>query len=558
MRVHYRTEMKECPYCHSPLFPYATRHRSVISAEYGKFEAVEHVMGCIEHGIFRSDSLSAIVSPHCRYANDVMTESAVKRFIDGRSCSEIASEFGTGISERHVRNLSNMALDIFRDIHNSASARLREAVGSYVLQIDGTVDSEFSVIIAVRDAVSKFTLFTGKYRTESHESMRSVIQTVKEKFGVPSGITSDMRSAIISAAMEVFPGIPIRVCLLHFLRDLGKELMEDVHKDLGMMVNGIGIKSSLRAMLDTIPKYDSKTLYEIEYRFCTDSEKMEMMAVRRILENLLGTTGSSGYGFPFSLKHLNFFIALRETEMKLSDVSRKFTGEQSSYLASQIMGEIRKIAGNPEVNEKASRLSEINSLIFQMLRNAFNIPDSGSLSDEMPDDVTVHEKCNTVIGEMDVYLHSNIPQHIFKAAKKAVERYREREHLLFANNEDGTIPRTNNNMETLFRRVRRNVRKRCGSIATGNILKQSGDSLVLFQNMDNKKYLEVVFGADYIPSVFGKHRKRFKREGLSRSRTLKLVDEGIKMMLTDSLYDSPYNDYSMEKAYASRNGTTTK
>ena len=34
--------------------------------------------------------------------------------------------------------------------------------------------------------------------------------------------------------------------------------------------------------------------------------------------------------------------------------------------------------------------------------------------------------------------------------------------MLLANKPEHTIPRTNNNMEQFFRKLRRNVRKRCG------------------------------------------------------------------------------------------------
>jgi hypothetical protein len=76
------------------------------------------------------------VSPHCTYANEVRIESSIRRYIDGRSSSEIAL-----------------------DLHN--------------------------------------------------------------------GITSDMRLGIISAARETFPKIPIRIFLMHFLRDLGKVILLD-------------------------------------------------------------------------------------------------------------------------------------------------------------------------------------------------------------------------------------------------------------------------------------------------------------------------------------------
>ena len=55
---------------------------------------------------------------------------------------------------------------------------------------------------------------------------------MKERFGIPAGITSDMRQGILPAAGKVFSRVPIRIFLMHFLRDLGKDLMEGMHTDL--------------------------------------------------------------------------------------------------------------------------------------------------------------------------------------------------------------------------------------------------------------------------------------------------------------------------------------
>lgn len=180
------------------------------------------------------------------------------------------------------------------------------------------------------------------------------------------------------------------------------------------------------------------------------------------------------------------------------------------------------------------------------------MPEKGKLSDEMPDDCTIHENCSTFIGEMEVYLHADIPSHLFTAAKHMIEKYHERESLLFANNGDHTIPRTNNGMERFFRKIRRNVRKRCGNIATGSILAQSGEAIALFQNMSNPKYVKTVFGPGNIPALFARYRRPFSRPGMTKKKTAELVDVGIRMMLTDSLPDTPYNENLMETAYSSR------
>ncbi len=100
------------------------------------------------------------------------------------------------------------------------------------------------------------------------------------------------------------------------------------------------------------------------------------------------------------------------------------------------------------------------------------------------------------------YLYSYKRDNILRSAKLAIDRFSKRESLLFSQNQEGTMKRTNNGMEILFRKVRRNVRKRCGNIATGNVIAHSGESLLLFQNVDNQGYRDVVFGKEDMSEVF--------------------------------------------------------
>ena len=554
MKLHFKTGLKRCPECKSKLVICKTYRRTVKSSGYGIFDAVVHTKKCHVHGLFGPEQLSNIVSPHCTYANDIMVDAGIDRFIKGYSCSEISMQLGNGISERHVRNISNMAGEIIMQIHDENVTKLKDVMNSYVLQIDGTADSEFAMVIVVRDAISGFTLYAEKCHSESFESVKDILLKVKKKFGIPSGAISDMRAGILEALEHVFPGIPVRICLMHFLRDLGKDLLSDIHTDLGIMINKIGIKSPLKSLLRSIPAYNQATLYEIEQGFCTDRKGMEAMSVRKILESILSVNGSSGYGFPFSLSHLNFYLSCKEAEKKLNNLLSRITGEDSIKLLNTAIKEITRITKNNRIVKTVKKLSGIN-MLFQKIRNAFNMPDKGNLSADMEDDDSIQEKCNIVIGEMEIYLHTNIPAHMFTAAKHIITRYHERKAMLFANNPEHTIPRTNNNMEQFFRKLRRNVRKRCGNIATGNILAQSGVSLAIFQNMDNPEYVKIVFGDKDIPSVFAKYRKPFKKPGMTKDKIIKLVDTGTDMMLADSLSDTPYNDKMMDKVNEVRNSS---
>ena len=221
--------------------------------------------------------------------------------------------------------------------------------------------------------------------------------------------------------------------------------------------------------------------------------------------------------------------------------------------AETVMKHLSRITDNTDIMDKAGKLKDINSFIFQRIRKAFMIPDHGNLSrdryDPLADDSTVHENCTVVFGELDIYLKTDMGNHIFRAAKLAMERYRNRETMLFAQNMEGNIPRTNNNMEIFFRSIRRNIRKRSGNRSTGNILAQTGENLALFQNIDNEKYMGIVFGKDDTGSVFSRYRKHFRKDGLTRKAAMELVDKGTEMILDNSLSDQPYTEETFNKSY---------
>ncbi len=71
-----------------------------------------------------------------------------------------------------------------------------------------------------------------------------------------------------------------------------------------------------------------------------------------------------------------------------------------------------------------------------------------------------------------------------EVAKHMISACEKREEHLFAHNPEGTISRINNSLEQLFRWIRRNIRKRCGNIATGRYLSLNGDGIAVFGSED--------------------------------------------------------------------------
>ncbi|WMT53764.1 hypothetical protein [Ferroplasma acidiphilum] len=57
------------------------------------------------------------------------------------------------------------------------------------------------------------------------------------------------------------------------------------------------------------------------------------MTIKRIIENIISLTGSSDYDFPFSLKNLNFFTAIKEAWREFSDLSgRAILGKSKTHI----------------------------------------------------------------------------------------------------------------------------------------------------------------------------------------------------------------------------------
>ncbi len=212
---------------------------------------------------------------------------------------------------------------------------------------------------------------------------------------------------------------------------------------------------------------------------------------------------------------------------------------------------ISKVAGNSAILDLASRIGNVNAT-FQGLRKAFHLPEKGKLSGDNGGDEISHESCGIFMGQLKALLRSGASIHETDAAMQIIEAYEKWEEYLFAQNKEGTIPRTNNSMEQFFRRIRRNVRKRTGNIATGRLLSLNGDRLAIFQNLGIPDYKKLVFGSASVASKFASYRKGLQKNAMPRKRMLELVDMGKKRLISGTLRNDPFSDEMMEEASAER------
>ncbi len=422
--LHFEPSLKRCPRCTCRLNLYGTRRRLVKTKQQGTFLALERVLCCAKGHprlLFASEELAALVAKGCTHAFDVMVEVADQRLLKGRSCSEIAQESVLGISERHARRLSNQALEVVEMTHAESSEKLKATMGRWVLQIDGTVDGEFKVIVAVRDALSGFLLYGAHCHFERHEENVEVLQVVKARYGTPCAAISDMSCGILSALAEVFPGVPLAICRYHFLRDLGKDLLETDHVALGKRLTDHGVRAALKRALRALPEYAPSLLREVKHGFCSDPNALAVMECRRGLEKALSVGERSGLGFPFTLRHLEF---LEECAVLLPLLVENQPMAQNDAIG-EAVGALQGVMNDARVQETRTRLKEGRGL-FQGLREAM-YPKAKGLSLSTQSSLANEEgqkRCRGGVETLGKALRTLTPGHVATTSKKIVSDYR--------------------------------------------------------------------------------------------------------------------------------------
>jgi hypothetical protein len=110
--------------CGQPLQVRLTRRRTVLSAVYGKFVAIERQGYCPNHSDLppaRSRKLERIVAPGCKIGYDLIARVGLARFLECRQCEEIQIELsrqpGIEVPVRTIGELSQKFVAYFQVVH---------------------------------------------------------------------------------------------------------------------------------------------------------------------------------------------------------------------------------------------------------------------------------------------------------------------------------------------------------------------------------------------------------------------------------------------------------
>jgi hypothetical protein len=492
-----------------------TRTREVATLRIGHFTAHEtqtYCPRCSDQPVFLPEELQQLVPPGARYGYDVIAYVGQAIFLHCRNGKEIQQELNgrnIAISLREIDYLGRRFIVYLALVHEQSQEKIKQFMGSlggYILHLDGTCEGDSPHLMSTIDELSKIVLDNIKIPTENARQLIPFLRRIQQAYGDPIALVHDMGVAILNAVEEVFPNVPDYICHFHFLKDIGKDLLEHDYSTIRRHLRTHRIRSQLRKTAKEVKKaieddsdarqclkhyLESKQLDE------PDTPLRPLVVVYLVISWVLeATSESNGFGFPFDRPHLDFYLRLQETYPKLK-VLKQNMGVDASLL--QLMP-IRKTLTDKALSSTVSRMLDAVR-VFDQLRDVMRIaqPDSREgLNDEGDADMT------TIKARLTHFRHSEEIKNLaartvaYRKMVKQIDKYWDKlfaDPIQVSTRTGSTFvqpQRTNNILEQFFRYLKRNGRKRSGNHALSKTLKTMLAQTPLVKNLENPQYMEII------------------------------------------------------------------
>ena len=260
-----------CAVCGAEMVVEKTTPRSISTMAIGKIVVMEHVMVCpakcvAPNGLRcreRSPELSALVARGANYGYDIEVFVGLQRFMHYRQRLEIKEAIRQSahvdISDGEISALEERFLAHLEMLHARNAEALKIAMlkdGGYPLHIDATCECGRGTTLAFYAGWRGWVLGAWKIPSEREEAISPRLREVECMFGAPIAYVTDLgkgmmsATALAAAAHNMPPAI--FVCQMHFLKALGKSILEKEHDKLTVLLRGLKIKKSLDGILKQI------------------------------------------------------------------------------------------------------------------------------------------------------------------------------------------------------------------------------------------------------------------------------------------------------------------
>jgi hypothetical protein len=529
----FRSARRDCPDCHTPLQVLKTRCKTVQTLPLGGFVAQETLLHC-EHcpnpAIYPAEDLLRLVPPGSTFGYDVLCYVGQALFLRHRSAPEIIQELrarNVHLSASQVAYLGQRFVVSLALAHRASAARLKHALcaqGGYILHLDGTSEGGGPVLMSSLDSLSEIVLGNVKIPAEKTQEIIPFLEELKRRYGAPLAAVHDMGAGILAAIQAVFPGVPDFICHFHFLRDLGKDLLQRDEETLRLRLRQHGITDRLQAharRLKAAIDQEPAALAAFGASVQTGAlpaalaERFPLLAAYSLVQwTLAGKTSGDGYGFPFDRPQLEFARRLGSLAQHLEAIKhRHLRGQwEDNIPLLRLACEVQKVAADAGLLRTIAAL-EVKTQVFDHLRDAMRIAQVGAAgglnsgSEPValgPIQKAVERFRRRIVARADYAAAGHWQAMIAQIDKYGPKLFADPLTVRTARGLLRIQPqRTNNLLERFFRDWRRGARRQSGH----NSLSQSLQSMIadtpLVKNLENPNYLRILLnGAPNLEALF--------------------------------------------------------
>ena len=543
-KVRVEPDDRTCPLCGGPGKVQKSGPRQGKTLSHGEFVAWETVVVCKagckypsgEKATRRAAMLVEEFPTQREYSYDVIVYVGIKRYLEHMQREEIRSalkkEHDITISTGEVSNLSRLFLEYMLRLHKSHIKELRAALesdGGYPMHYDATGEDGRGTLFVVFAGWRKWVLGSWKLSTERGEAILPCLEEVVREFGAPCALMKDLGKAATKAAAELIKklklDIRLLVCHAHFLKDVGKDLLDrsyaairglfrklEVRSNLAKFARGLGLK--LGGAVEGV-RLDVREWLEADAKDRTlPKGRAGIGTVRTIAQWVLDYAADSELDFPFDMPYHDFYsrcmIALKGIDGFLESTPK----EEEAHKA---LVKLRRILGPADcsltlrthahcLSERAALFKELRKAL-QLIpsKNKVNPPDTSISREDLLD---IRQKVDELVETLKSRREAT-NSDTRKAIDVVLNHIKKYEESLWGHEiqltTGGTrlVDRTNNYPEGFFRGLKHDERRRSGRKVLTQDFENLPPEAALVRNLRCEDYVAIVCGSiDNLPRCF--------------------------------------------------------
>ena len=546
-----------CPVCCGSWHVQKTIFHHGKTIAHGQFEIRETVHVCAsgckyDTGVLvtrRALSLYEHIIPGRTVGYDVMSFIGLQRFLHHRQREEIRSdllrEYGISLSSGEISNLAKLFLCYIKRLHNKHMGQLQNILakdGGWPLHVDATGEDGRGTLFVAFAGWRKWVLGAWKIPTERTDAILPCLHEVVRQFGIPCAIVRDLGRAITLAvnSLLIKLGVEITVlaCHLHFLSDIGSDLLKSVHGELRELFRRKKIRPNLRSLVRELGRKLGNEIKEAREEVKAWQEQTRtdlnipqgragLATIRALIQWILDyDADSTGQDFPFDRPYLYFYDRCLFVHKAIKVfLLRHQEDHKNLKLLKRLQRILQPVASEVPFRQIVKRL-RARAKLFDELRNTIRLtPNAASTLNKSKDSYTSNEPAKELqdirneLALLVASLKNRRPERgpatdMRNAIDLILRHIKDHGKYLWghaiplppeAGGDVRLVERTNNILESFFGNMKHKERRRSGRKILTQDFEHLPPEAALVYNLEHDDYASVVCGSiDRLHEAFAK------------------------------------------------------